>query len=89
MKLPGVVVVDAADINAQIEIMDQTTTEWMMQAARGECGWVCPDCCLSFPEGMPDACPHGHQECTDLNKRDKQAAVAQLQRSECSNGLKL
>lgn len=54
--------------------MDIATREWEMQAARGECGWICADCCGSDPRGMPDECMHGQQRCTDIITRDKKAA---------------
>lgn len=57
-----------------ISEMDRRTNEWFARAARGECNWICPDCCCVFPDGMPDECAHGHQGCTDLIQRDKAAA---------------
>ena len=57
-----------------IEAMNKATQEWETRAARGECGWICSDCCCNFPDGMPDACPHGHQRCTDILMRDKTEA---------------
>lgn len=62
---------------AAIEVMNKATNEWTRRAARGECSWVCPDCCSTFPNGMPDACEHGHQECTDIIQRDKRCAMAE------------
>lgn len=59
---------------AVISHMDKVTQEWTMRAARGECGWICADCCVSFPEGMPDACEHSHESCTAIIERDKAAA---------------
>jgi len=59
-----------------IKAMDRATHDWTMRAARGECGWVCADCCCSFPSGMPDECVYGHQRCTDIIKRDKAEADA-------------
>ena len=64
-----------ATVGETIEAMNTITREWTDQAARGECGWICSDCCISFPEGMPDECPHGHQKCTDIIKRDKADAM--------------
>lgn len=61
-------------IGETIEAMNKTTQEWEMRAARGECVWICSDCCCSFPDGMPDECPHGHQRCTDILLRDKEDA---------------
>lgn len=57
-----------------ISSADKMMQDWTDKAARGECGWICADCCCSFPEGMPDACLHGHQKCTDIIKRDKERA---------------
>lgn len=58
----------------KIAEMNKATRDWELRAARGECEWICADCCLTFSEGMPDACEHGHQSCTDLIQRDKRAA---------------
>ena len=55
-------------------VLDNLTNEWTLRAARGECGWICSDCCMSFPDGMPDECAHGVQSCTDIIKLDKQIA---------------
>lgn len=63
---------DKSALDAATEMM----RDWADRAARGECGWICPDCCCSFPEGMPDKCEHGHQGCTDIIQRDKQNAKA-------------
>ena len=59
-----------------IDALNKITNEWTDKAARGECQWVCSDCCGSFPDGMPDECAHGHQGCTDIIKRDKARAHA-------------
>lgn len=61
----------------QISLMDKLTNDWTMRAARGECSWICADCCCTFPDGMPDACEHGHQGCTDIITRDKADARKQ------------
>ena len=58
-----------------IEKMNQETRDWTAQAARGECGWICADCCCSDPKGMPDECFHGHQRCTEIIQRDKLQAM--------------
>lgn len=58
-----------------IDEMNRTTQEWTMKAARGECSWICADCCCSFPKGMPDQCEYGHDSCTSIIKRDKANAV--------------
>jgi len=65
------------NIEAAIDTMDKATRDWEIQAARGDCSWVCSDCCVSFPDGMPDACVHGHQSCTDIIHRDKRQARAE------------
>lgn len=61
--------------NQDIEEINKATREWTMQAARGECDWICSDCCVSFPGGMPDECPHGDVRCTKIIQRDKQQAA--------------
>lgn len=58
--------------------MDAATHAWEMKAARGECGWICADCCASFNEGMPDACAWDHQYCTDIIARDKKRAIEEI-----------
>lgn len=58
-------------VDAFFEQMNEKTRAWTARAARGECGWICADCCSTFPEGMPDQCVHGQQRCTDIIKRDK------------------
>ena len=63
------------NLSKTISAMDKHTREWEMRAARGECSWVCADCCCTFAEGMPDACAHGIQTCTDIIKRDKANAL--------------
>lgn len=57
-----------------IKALDEATHAWEMRAARGECAWVCADCCMTFPNGMPDKCGHGQQWCTDILQRDLRAA---------------
>jgi len=59
-----------------MDALDNATREWELKAARGECGWVCADCSMSFPSGMPNECAHGHASCTSLIHRDKAAASA-------------
>ena len=54
--------------------MNKATNEWTMRAARGECGWVCADCCTSDHRGMPDECFHGLEWCTKIIIRDKENA---------------
>jgi hypothetical protein len=58
--------------------MDKAFQDWTTRAARGECGWICADCCVSFDKGMPDACVHGHQSCTNIIQRDKREAQAEI-----------
>ena len=58
-----------------LEQLDKATRDWTMQAARGECSWVCADCCYTFPSGMPDACVHDCAACTDIIRRDKREAM--------------
>ena len=64
----------AGDIAATISAADSVTNKWFDAAARGECGWICPDCCISAPKGMPDECMVGCQRCTEIIKRDKARA---------------
>jgi hypothetical protein len=71
---PGIAVVQGYPSEATFKAMDKFMDEWTNKAARGECGWVCPDCCSSWPDGMPDACDHGHESCTKLIQRDKRNA---------------
>ena len=77
--MEGIVITAATGkaLEDQISLMDKLTSEWTMRAARGECAWICSDCCMSFPDGMPDACAHDNQQCTNLIARDKDAARKQ------------
>ena len=61
----------------QISLMDKLMNEWTMRAARGECAWICSSCCMVFPDGMPDACAHDNQQCTNIIASDKHAACKQ------------
>jgi hypothetical protein len=54
------------DFAKTLAAMDKATNEWEARAARGECGWICSSCCISFPEGMPDECNHGDAGCTEI-----------------------
>lgn len=73
--MTGIFIAKADDsLGATIDAMNKETQDWEMRAARGECGWVCADCCCSFPDGMPDECPHGHSRCTEILVRDKASA---------------
>jgi hypothetical protein len=76
MSLPGIFVTSSSGetLEQHIQALDKATSEWTLRAARGECSWVCADCCVVFPDGMPDACEHGHQGCTDIIQRDKRDA---------------
>ena len=58
-------------LGGTLDAMDKMFRDYTERAARGECSWVCADCCCTFPDGMPDACLHGHQGCTDIITRDK------------------
>lgn len=76
MSFPGIFIAPADEsLKATIGEMDRATLEWEMSAARGECAWICGDCCCTFAAGMPDECAHGHQSCTDIIKRDKAEAA--------------
>ena len=61
----------------QISLMDKLTNDWTMRAARGECSWICAGCCMTFPDGMPDACGHDIQQCSDIITHDKALARKQ------------
>lgn len=71
-----VTLLNESELPQYISEMDKATREWTQQAARGECEWVCSDCCYSWPNGMPDECGHGKQWCTDIIKRDKLSAMS-------------
>jgi hypothetical protein len=73
--LVKVSVVPAGKLGEHLEGMNIEMQAWTEQAARGECGWTCSDCCCSDSRGMPDACFHGHQRCTDIIARDKGRAM--------------
>jgi hypothetical protein len=60
-----------------MDSLNKQTREYELRAARGECAWICPNCCMSFPNGMPDECGYGNTECTELNARDKREALAE------------
>lgn len=77
-KPPGVFThVGEEGLDEAIAHMDKITADWTMRAARMECSWICAGCSMSFPEGMPDACAHGHQHCTDIILQDKRKASLQ------------
>lgn len=75
--MTGIFIADmnSPDFGKTLEAMDKITNEWTERAARGECGWICSDCCGSFPDGMPDTCAHGIQRCTEIIARDKKHAL--------------
>lgn len=75
--MTGIFITDmnSPDFSKTLEAMDKVTNEWTARAARGECGWICSDCCVSFPDGMPDTCTHGIQRCTEIIVRDKKHAL--------------
>lgn len=62
-------------LDEAIKSADAVTKAAFAKAARGECAWICPDCCVVFPDGMPDACAHGLPDCTACLMRDKEAAA--------------
>ena len=64
--------------------VDSSTNKWFDAAARGECGWICPDCCISAPKGMPDECMVGCQRCTEIIKRDKARANQPSKGGDCN-----
>lgn len=77
INFPCVVISKGMPDENFMSALNKTTRDWEMRAARGECGWICADCCSSAPDGMPDECLHGLQWCTDIIRRDKRAAHEQ------------
>lgn len=71
-----VTVVDASKLEDHIQSMNKFMQDWTAKAARGECGWICSDCCMSESKGMPDECLCGNQRCTEIIQRDKREAMA-------------
>lgn len=71
-----ITMVDANKLDNHIEGMNKSMQEWTAKAARGECGWICSDCCMSDPKGMPDECFHINPRCTEIIQRDKHEALA-------------
>lgn len=63
MNIP-VLVINPTD--EQVGQLETSTRAWELKAARMECSWICSDCSMTFPEGMPDKCEHGHQKCADI-----------------------
>lgn len=72
---PGIVVTQSPVPDSFFNDLNKATVEWTMRAARGECGWICSDCCVSSSEGMPDGCFHGNDWCTAIIQRDKKDAL--------------
>jgi hypothetical protein len=75
MSLVKITLMPASALPAHIAGMNKDMRAWTGQAARGECEWICSDCCCSEPKGMPDVCFHGHEACTAIIQRDKRAAM--------------
>jgi hypothetical protein len=67
--------IPAHKLDAHIEGMNESMRAWTDQAARGECGWICADCCQSECKGMPDECLVGDERCTLIIQRDKRDAM--------------
>jgi hypothetical protein len=74
MELPGIFIATKDNLEKTLTMMDKATHQWTLRAARGECSWICSDCSVTFKDGMPDECLHGHRGCTDIIKRDKAQA---------------
>jgi hypothetical protein len=74
--MSGIFIASTRNLDVTLDEMNRITQEWTMQAALGECSWICSDCCCTFPSGMPDACIHGHDACTKIIQRDKEEANA-------------
>ncbi len=68
-------------VETTLDDLNKTTNDWTDRAARSECGWICADCCASFPDGMPDECACGHESCTNIIKRDKKEAYEKYYRA--------
>lgn len=62
MKFPGIFICH----QDSIDDLNKTTREWEVRASKGECAWICSDCCVTFPDGMPKKCEHGHEGCTKI-----------------------
>ena len=75
-RIPGVFAntSNRLDTEKALKSMNEATREWTTQAAKGNCGWICADCCTSFPDGMPDVCAYNDNRCTDIIRRDKALA---------------
>jgi len=71
-----VTMIEANKLDAHIEGMNKSMREWTADAARGECAWACSDCCCGDDKGMPEACFHGHEACTQIIQRDKHRAMS-------------
>lgn len=71
----GVHITNGDPSKETMSAMDKLYNDWNAKAARGECEWICSDCCTPFPDGMPDEFCYGHKSCTDIIKRDKAAAT--------------
>lgn len=63
-----------------LEIMNKATFDWTMRCARGEEYWVCADCGVGCPDGMPDQCVYNDSHCTDIIIRDKKEALEENKR---------
>lgn len=72
--MPLFTVIAATSIEDGLAKASESAKAWTLRAALGQCGWVCADCCCSFPTGMPDKCTYNDQRCNDIIKRDKAEA---------------
>jgi len=68
-------VIPASQLECHIDGMNKATREWTDKAARGECGWICSDCCMSDPKGMPDERFCDDPRCTEIIQRNKLHAM--------------
>ncbi len=66
-----ITILEADNSQEASDVVNKYMIEYTKMAARGACSWICSDCCVNFPEGMPDACVHGHDGCTKIIQRDK------------------
>lgn len=73
--IPGIFVTQKVD-DAFLDSLNKATREWEAKAAKCECGWICASCCVSFPNGMPNACEHGDEGCTKIIMKWKEHVKA-------------
>lgn len=80
IQMPGIFISAGLPDAGFMDALNKATYEWEMKAARGECEWICSDCCGYFPDGMPYACQHGIDSCTRIIERVKRDAAMEKQK---------